>query len=746
MKFLNNLYRRIAKTKYRRIAKTNQSIRRNYIIITVFFSLFVVAIIGKAFYTSLVEGNFWRKVGDRQTRPPVEVPAHRGNIYSHDGKLMATSESRYRLFIDFWADGLKKDTLDKYVKPLSIELHRMFPEISAAQFEADFLNGWKMREREEQQIKSGKKVPKKSREYRILKGKEVNYLQLQQIKSMPFLKQHKNKSGLITNELSTRTKPYGSLASRTVGDIYAEHNQGGGKNGLELAYDSELKGIPGINARRWVNGRVIDVVEKEPVSGKDVFSTIDIRIQDITEKALLSKLKEIDAKSGTTVVMEVKTGEIKAITNLERIKEGVWAETQNLAVSDESEPGSTFKVISMMVALEDGVIHPNDTINVGNGLYNYKGSIVRDHNANNGKGGYGKITASKAIRYSSNVGMAKIILKGYEKNPAKFVEGIYKIGINQDLQLEIPGAGRAKIRTPKNPSNPWSPTTLPWMSFGYETQVPPIYMLTFFNAIANNGKMVKPAFVREIQDQGKTVEKKKNEVVNPQICSPNTLAAIQTMLDDVVNCTDGTGKPAKSDIVRIAGKTGTAQIAQGAAGYKGAGLSHQVTFCGYFPADNPLYSCIVVIRKPRNGGASGGYMCGPVFKRIAEEVFALGMHLPINAYLVDSLKPLVPKTKNGDFKQTKYALDKLNIQYLNDSVSPPWSSANLQKDKVVLSTRKVSENLVPNVTGMGAKDAVFLLESTGLRTSISGRGTVVSQSITPGNRVVKGQTIALTLR
>ncbi len=722
---------------------TNNNIRKNYFIVTVFFGLFVVAIIGRAFYTSLAEGSFWRKVGARQIKPNIEVPAHRGNIYSHDGQLMATSESRYRLYIDFWAEGLKKDTLYKYVKPLSVELSRMFPEKSAAQYENEFLNGWKMREQEERQINSGKKIAKKSREYRILKDRELNYLQLKRVKTMPFLRQNKNKSGLITKELMKRTKPYGTLASRTIGDIYGELEKGG-KNGLELEYDSLLRGIPGTSTRRKINGRIIDVIDVEPISGKDIFSTININIQDITEKALLDKLKEIDAESGTAVVMEVQTGEIKAITNMGRVTEGVWAETKNHAVADEIEPGSTFKVVSMMVALEDGVIRPDDSISVGNGLYNYKGSVVRDHNAD--KGGYGIITASKSIRYSSNVGVAKIILKGYEKNPEKFVEGIYKIGINQDLHLEIPGAGRAKIRTPKDQSNYWSKTTLPWMSFGYETQVPPIYMLTFFNAIANNGKMVKPLFVREIQDHGKTIDKKKIEVVNPQICSPNTLTAIRAMLDDVVNQPDGTGKPAKSDVVRIAGKTGTAQIAQGAAGYKGAGLSHQVSFCGYFPADNPKYSCIVVMRKPRNGGASGGYMCGTVFKRIAEEVYAHSMPQPVNAYPIDSLQPVIPTTKNGNLKQTRYALDKLDIEYHDDSITAPWAISSIQKDKIVLNNRKIIDNLVPNVVGMGAKDAVFLLESAGLRVAVSGRGTIYSQSITPGSRVVKGQTIAITLR
>ncbi len=721
----------------------NNKIRRNYFIVALAFGIIVFAIIGRACYTSFVTGKTWKKLESTLKRPNKEIPANRGNIYSSDYRLMATSESSYHLYIDFWADGIQKDTLMKYVGSLAEGLNKMYPEKSAGYYKNHILNGWSMRQKEADQINKGKSVARKSREYALL-DRRVNYLELKSIRKLPFLSQSRNKSGLYTKEFLKRTKPFGTLASRTIGDIYGDFEKGG-KNGLELEYDSLLRGIPGISMIKKIYGRTTAEPLIYPVNGKDIVTTIDIGIQDITEKALLNKLKEIDAESGTAVVMEVSTGEIKAITNMGRISEGVWAETKNHAVADETEPGSTFKVVSMMVALEDGVVHPDDTVETGNGLYTYAGSVVRDHNVN--RGGYGTITASKAIRYSSNVGVAKIILKGYENNPSKFVEGIYKIGLNQDFKLEIPGAGRAKIRSPKDSARYWSKTTLPWMSFGYESQVPPIYTLTFFNAIANDGKMVKPHFVREIRDDGKVLEKKKTETINKQICSPNTLKEIRIMLDDVVNQPDGTGKPAFSEYVRISGKTGTAQISQGAAGYKSGGLTHQVSFCGYFPSDEPKYSCIVLIRKPRNGSPSGGLMCGTVFKTIAEEVYARSLFKKTNQCEKDSINPFVPRIKNGFYNYTEYALDKLDVSY-KDSMESNKNlvSANIVDDKLVLNDRKITENLVPNVAGMGAKDAVYILENAGLRVNLSGKGTVYSQSITSGARVVKGQTISIQLK
>ncbi|GHS90784.1 penicillin-binding protein [Bacteroidia bacterium] len=721
----------------------NNKIRRNYFIVALIFGMIIIAIIGRACYTSFVAGKTWRKLESTLKRPNKEIAAARGNIYSADYRLMATSESLYHLYIDFWADGLQKDTLMKYVGPLAEGLHGMFPEKSVGYYKNHILGGWNMRQREADLINKGKTVSRKSREYSLL-DRRVNYLELKEIRRLPFLSQNRNKSGLYTKEYLKRTKPFGTLASRTIGDIYGDFEKGG-KNGLELEYDSILCGVPGVSMVKKIYGRTTTEPLVYPVNGKDIVTTIDIDIQDITEKALLNKLKEIDAESGTAVVMEVNTGEIKAITNMGRIHEGVWTETKNHAVADETEPGSTFKVVSMMVALEDGVVHPDDSVETGNGLYTYAGNVVRDHNAH--RGGYGRITASKAIRYSSNVGVAKIILKGYENNPSKFVEGIYKIGLNQDFKLEIPGAGRAKIRSPKDSARYWSKTTLPWMSFGYETQVPPIYTLTFFNAIANDGKMIKPFFVKEIRNDGKVTEKKKTETINRQICSPNTLKQIRIMLDDVVNQPDGTGKPACSDYVRISGKTGTAQISQGAAGYKSGGLSHQVSFCGYFPSDEPKYSCIVLIRKPRNGLPSGGLMCGTVFKTIAEEVYARSLYKKINECEKDSINPFVPRVKNGFYAQTEYSLNKLDISY-KDSVDTRKDliTSTVVDDKLVLTDKKTADNLVPNVSGMGAKDAVYMLENSGLRVNLSGRGTVYAQSISPGTRIVKGQTISIQLK
>jgi cell division protein FtsI (penicillin-binding protein 3) len=671
----------------------NKKIIVYYFIVALLIVLFAVLIFGKACLISFADGNAWRKIGDKQIRPNVQVPAVRGDIYSANHELMATTESQYRLYMDFYAEGIQEDTLRKYVKPLSVELNKMFPQKSAAQYESHIIQGWNLRS-------------PKNREYRLL-DQTVNYLQLREIRRMPFFNKGVNRSGLYTKELVKRTKPYGTLASRTIGDIYGEFEKGG-KNGLEKQYDVELSGQPGTSTRRKVNGKWINVIDMKPVNGKDIISTVDINIQDITEKALLNKLQELDAESGTAVIMEVATGEVKGITNMGRIREGVWGETKNYAVSDLSEPGSTFKVVSMMVALDAGLVHPEDSIDTGNGVVQIAGHELRDHNAN--RGGYGMITAAKSIRYSSNIGVARLILKAYGDNPGKYVDGIYNIGFHKDMELEIPGYGVPRIRHPKDSARYWSRSTLPWMSFGYETQIPPIYTLSFFNAIANDGKLVKPLFVKEIQKDGHTIERKKTQVINSRICSPTTLAAIRQMLDDVVNCPDGTGKPAHSDKVRISGKTGTAQLSQGSAGYKAGGLSHQVSFCGYFPSDKPQYSMIVVIRKPRNGIASGGFMCGAVFKTIAEEIYSKNIISNTKAFPADTIHPVEPVLKKH------------------------W------EDVVIESNR------IPNVKGMGAKDAVFILENAGLRVNLAGKGTVVAQSLPPGSNIIKGQTVGLQLK
>jgi len=703
----------------------------SYFVIVVLLGFIAVGIVVRAFDTAFVEKEKWEKIAEGQKRPNRMVLPGRGNIYSADWKLMATSVPSYYLYFDFKADGFKVDTFlsskTDGVDSLAHYLSRKLKDRTPAGYKTYLLDGLKG----------------KSRQFAIYK-KRVSYSDLKEIRKYPFLRLNRFHNGFYWKEMVERDKPFGSLASRTIGDIYGELENSGvskGKNGLELQYDSLLRGEAGWNAVLRVGGSWTNVTEIEPVDGMDVRTTIDINIQDITEKALLDKLTAIDAETGTAVVMEVETGEIKAISNLSRASEGRYVEGKNHAVADETEPGSTFKVASMMVALEDGVCLPEDSVDTGNGTFMVGRSRMTDHNYH--RGGYGRITAAQAIWFSSNIGVAKIIMKGYGDNPAKFVEGLYRVGMNADLNLEIPGAGKAKIRMPNDTVQYWSRTTLPWMSFGYETQIPPIYTLTFFNAIANGGKMVRPMFTKEILKDGHVVKTFSTEVVKSSICSQKTLKIIQEMLEGVVE--KGTGGDVQSDMIRIAGKTGTAQIATGGV-YRTSG--HQVAFCGYFPVENPKYTCIVVIRRPRIGYPSGGAMSGAVVKNIAEKVYASEMRADMRKLETDSMAVLLPSVKGGDRLSVEEVLKELDIRAKSDSADTPWVLASVDRntDRVQLRDVTMRDGLVPSVVGMGAKDAVYLLEKAGLKVNLAGAGRVVSQNISPGQRIVKGQTILLTLR
>lgn len=711
-----------------------------YFFVVLLLGLVAIGVLTRACKTTFVEKEAWLKLAETMERPNRLVYPSRGNIYSANEKLMATSVPCYYLYMDFNADCFSKPTkkwnsLDTFlnsksngVDSLAFYLSRKLKDRTPAGYKSYLLNGLK----------------KKGRQFPVFEGK-VSYSDLKEIKNFPFFRLGRFKSGFYTREMVERQKPFGTLASRTIGDTFRDIDPKTGltkgKNGLELQYDTLLHGVAGLNSVRRVGGGWTNVVEVEPEEGLDIQTTIDINIQDITEKSLLDMLKKIDAASGTAVVMEVETGEVKAITNMGRIRDGVYGETINHAVADETEPGSTFKVASIMVALEDGVCQPEDTVDTGNGIYMYKGARMTDHN--NNKGGYGRISVEQAIWNSSNIGVAKVILKGYEKDPGKYVEGLYRLGLNEDLRLDIPGAGRAKIRRPDDTLRYWSKTTLPWMSFGYETQIPPIYTLTFYNAIANNGKMVRPIFVKEILHNGRTVQSFSTEVIRESICSQRTLDIVRGMLLGVVE--KGTGKAVHSEYVRIAGKTGTAQIASGGV-YKKAG--HQVAFCGYFPADKPKYSCIVVIRQPRNGYPSGGTMSGGVVKAIAEKVYASHVAFTIRSLERDSMAVALPMVKAGDREALEYVLDRLDIDVDTDSTDTRWVVAKREEEKEVVKLKDIAirEGLVPNVVGMGAKDAVYLLESAGLRVTLNGLGRVSSQSISPGARVSKGQTVSLTLK
>lgn len=732
------------------MAKKSEGTSKNIAIsrygwIALIMSLIFIAILVCIFNIKYVEGSMWRELGIQETvKKDREIRPNRGNIYSDDGRLLATSEPLYGVYVDFMADGIKKDTLMKYVTPLSQALAKKFPDRSAAQYKRVILDGWDLSRKELAQIEknresgSNKKVKVRSRYVRIIRP-DINYIDLKEVLTYPFFSQRSNRSGLFTEEKTMRLKPFGRLAGRTVGSIYKDFDAGG-TSGLELKYDSILKGIPGLKTRQRVQGRWIDVVLNEPTDGWDIKTTLNVDIQDLAEKALYNKLVETNAESGCAIVMEVATGEIKAITNLDRLSQGVYAEGNPNAFSYMSEPGSTFKTVSLMIALEDGVVTPDEEIFVGNGLFEYKGRIVKDHDWRKGQD-KGYVTVARGMYSSLNVAIAKMILKGYENNPQKYVQRIHDLGLTKKIEWDVPLQGKegtSVIRFPDDKSNPWSKTTLPWMSFGYETQVPPIYMLMFYNGIANKGKMIKPFLTKAFMRDGKIEEEFETEIINPSLCSEKTLKEVQDILRGVV--TDGTGKTIESEMFPISGKTGTAMIAA-RGGYEG----YYVSFCGYFPSDNPKYTCFVGIRRPQ-GIPSGGLMPGAVFKTIAEGIYTRNtVATPILAQK-DTVNSLIPIVKSGSLKNTEIVLKKLKQDYNYSGDKVDWVNTDSSINGILLqSNSSIKQGLVPNVIGMGARDAIYLLELEGLKVNLIGAGKVKQQSIAPGTRTTKGATITIEL-
>lgn len=702
-----------------------KNITFRYTFIVVIMAVLAILIIVKAGIIMFAERQYWKDVADRFVKENVVIRPTRGNIISADGKLMASSLPEYKIYMDFRVQSSKQDTmLMNHLQEICNGLHEIFPDRSAQDFRKHILKGRRA----------------KSRHF-LLYPKRISYIQYKEVKKLPLFNQSKNISGLHEEVFNQRKKPFGSLAMRTLGDMFPDMAQGA-KNGLELTYDSLLKGENGITHRQKVMNKYLNIVDKPAIDGYDVITTIDVDMQDIAEKALVDQLKNLDAVFGVAVVMDVATGEVKANVNMTKAGDGKYYEMRNLAVSNLMEPGSTFKTASIMVALEDKYITPDYKVDTKNSMVNMYGSWMKDWNWY--KGGYGEIDVTRILEVSSNVGVSSIIDKFYGKDPQKFIDGLRRMSIDKPLNLGFVGEASPRIKGPKE--RYFAKTTLPWMSIGYETMIPPIYMLNFYNAIANNGVMVKPKFVKAIARNGEIVEEYPTEIVNPKICSDETLQQIQTILRKVVS--EGLAKPAGSKQFSVSGKTGTAQISQGKAGYKANGVSYLVSFCGYFPSEAPKYSCIVSIQIP-HGPASGGLQAGSVFSRIAERIYA--KHLVKNiAQAKDSTAVLIPDVAQGDITETAYVLKQLNVKSNSASIpysfNPVWGKAKTTDSYVELSTAQPDKKRVPNVVGMGAKDAVYLLESYGMKVHLSGVGKVHAQSIPSGSMVRKGEYITLTLK
>ena len=699
---------------------SNDKVMPRYMAIAVVLSMIGVAVIGKAFYIMTAKKQYWTEVADRLKRDSVSVKPNRGNILSCDGQLMATSIPEYKIFMDFQAAGFETDSLwlDK-VDSVCEGLSRIFPQKSAEEFKQHLEEGRK---------KVNKNGSIGSRWWNIW-PRRIDYNTFVEVKSLPFLNMSRNKSGLCWEEYNSRRRPFTSLALRTIGGLYGAKDSA--YYGLELSYDSILRGTPGITGRRKVLNKYMNIPVTLPVDGGDIVTTIDVNMQDLAERSLLDMLKnpQVNGEMGVAILMEVETGDVKAIVNMMRNENGNYVEAVNSAISYRCEPGSVFKTASFLVALDDGVVDTSFVIHTGCGVMPMYGREMKDHNWR--RSGYGDINVARTLEVSSNIGVSYVIDKNYHEQAERYVKGLYRVGIGEDLKLEkvLPGYRPPLIRMPKRKKNGkyddnWYATTLPWMSIGYETQIAPINTVTFYNAIANNGKMMRPRFVKKVIKNGETIMEFPPEVIKPRIAKPQAIKTIQTILEHVVS--QGLGRKAGSPHFKVAGKTGTAQVSQGKAGYKSGIVQYWLSFAGYFPADKPRYSCIVCIKKT-GLPASGGGMSGVVFHHIAEGVMARYLKMRVEDAR-DENSVIIPDVKNGNVKDANFVLNRLGI------------------DKKVSQPEDIySESVTPDVTGMGARDAVYLLESRGLRVKVHGRGKVKRQSYPAGKTIMQGSECILTL-
>ena len=697
-----------------------------YLAVAVLLTLIGVAVIVKAGYTMTAKKSYWETVANRQKSDSDSVRPNRGNILSCDGQLLASSIPEYKIFMDYQAGGnadtvwvRKRDSiwyadLDSLCRGLNV----IFPERSAEEFKA------RLEEGKHKIMRNGSEG---ARHWAVW-PKRISYNTYCEVKQLPFFNLPSNKGGFHAESFEARRRPFGSLAERTIGDIRSfEGGKDTARFGIELSYDSLLRGKYGIERKQKVLNKVVPFTLTPAVDGTDVVTTIDVGMQDLAEQALIEGLKKWDASMGVTILMEVKTGDIKAIVNMRRAENGQYYERFNDAISYRCEPGSVFKVASFLVALDDGVVDTSYVIHTGCGILNMHGAKMKDHNWH--RGGYGDINVARALEVSSNIGVSYVIDHYYGSNPRKYVEGLYRVGIGQDLKLPIVGYLPPKIRMPdtktSNRALYWSKTTLPWMSIGYETQIAPINTVTFYNAIANNGKMMRPRFVKGFMREGQMIAETQPEVIKEQIAKPSTIKTMQTVLRHVVS--QGLGKKAGSHSFQVSGKTGTAQVAK-AGGYKTGTTEYWLSFCGYFPSDNPQYTCIVCIKK-MGLPASGGLMSGGIFHHISEGVMAKSLKLSVTDAR-DSTSVLVPSVLKGDNNAAGYVLRQLGVN----------------TSKVSMASVDVKAGKMPDVTGMGARDAVYQLERLGVKVKLSGKGFVVRQSIAPGTTLQTGMSCMLELK
>lgn len=649
-------------------------------------------------------------VAEKPKEKIVTIAAMRGEIKDESGNALVTSVPYYELRVDptVVSKKLFKDSLGALCKGLS----EIFPQKTDRAYRSLL-----------------EKSRDNGRRYVFL-AKNVTHNELDRVKGLPIFNKGKNKGGLIAVRTIKRNRSKGVLAARTLGYVRED-----ARVGIESAYDEDLAGKNGEIIMSKLGGiwrPVSGGVDTDPVDGADVWTTINSDIQEVAENELMKQLKSQGAKHGSVVVMEVETGYVKAIANLS-LKDSVYYEMYNHAVGRATEPGSTFKLASLMAMLEDGKVNLYDSV-YADGVYKFYDKKLHDSRA----GGYGKISVQKAFEVSSNV-MAKLVNDKYKDNPQAFVDRVKSFGLFEPHGLSIEGEGEPFIKNQGDAG--WSGISLPWMSIGYESKLTPIQTLALYNAVANNGKLMKPQFVKEVKSNGRLIKSIDPVVLKESICSQATVEKLQKCLEGVVE--RGTGRALKSANFKIAGKTGTARIAKGNTGYGNDNeIKYQASFAGYFPADKPKYSCIVVIAAPSKN-IYGAQVSGTVFAAIANKVYAanMGFHPDLS---VQEKVVSAPKVKTGSSDKSAQVLDELGVQY--KAADAPFASSQKSGNNVVLTKRYVGKKTVPNVVGMGLRDAMFVLNEVGLKVITKGVGRVRSQDIAPGTKSVKGGRIEIVLR
>lgn len=680
-----------------------------------------VLIVMQALYVQVWKGDELRRQVQNVSRKDFTVAPNRGNIYADDGRVLASSVPYYSLRFDCVA---VPDTLfRRKVDSLAICLSRFFGDAPVSEYRQKLWQG---------------KYGAKPKRYLLINKKKISYTELMKVKKFPIFRERGTRSGLILERENVRLLPHGELAKRTVGYLNeAADGTFEGRVGLEGAFEKQLRGEPGRSYRQMMSGRWVSMTVDEPVDGMDVVTTINVDCQDIVYGALARQMEYYKANSGTAILMEVKTGDIKAIANVSKTAQGVYKEVYNNAIGDAAEPGSVIKAATMVALLEDGYVHPSDTVDLGKGIYTHDKVTLRES-----KTPIGKVTVQEIFERSLN-GITELVYEHYRKQPEKFVNRWYAMGLNRKVDIDVVGEAEPYIKYPTDKT--WSGTSLRWMSFGYELQVTPLQVLAFYNALANDGRRMKPRIVKEIREGSRVVERFEPEVVMNNMCSKQTVAYMKQMMEGVVE--NGTAKNLRNAACKIAGKTGTAKIAAGKRGYK-VEPKYRASFVGYFPADKPLYTCIVVVDNPSTSvGYYGNVVSGNVFREIADKVYSMAS-LMQHDETEEKIDETLPVSQNGLKDDFLTVYDELGIDVSDEAGDAEWVMTSRDKEgrEFALKARSVDFSVVPNVKGMGLRDALYLLENSGLKVGVSGAGTVSRQSQEPGQRVRRGSYVEIVLK